>query len=325
MDFQTRRKKLRKFLEEKELDAFLITDPWDIFYYTGYRPGQGFLLVTEDGHKLFLSTLENEAEELKGTEVEFFENPEEITKKVPKGKIGFDERSLKVEAFDKLESLKKVKWKKSGNLIRKPRLIKEPEETQRIKKAVKIIGKIFSELEIQGKTEIELSREIDKDILDRKLEKSFPPIVASGPNSYYIHHRPGKRKIQKKDLVIIDLGVRYKNYCSDITRTYCQKPNKREQKLMQKVEEIQEKLIQKIKPGAGFKEIQNFYKELLKKGGYKLYHSFGHSIGLEPHEGLEKIEKNMVLSVEPGIYVKGLGGCRKEDLVLVKEKTEVLQ
>jgi Xaa-Pro aminopeptidase len=299
-------------------DGFLITDPSDIFYYTGYKPlDNGFLLVLRKKKPvLFLSPLENEAECVKTCDVLFFKRLKEIVKYTENKKIGFDEHNLSQYLYSKLKT--KVKLRPASDIIKKPMLIKDKEEIEKIKKAVNITKNVLSGIDFLGKSEYEVSREIKTGFLKHDALEAFPTIVATGKNSYYIHHRPNKKIITKKDLVIVDLGAKFREYCADITRTFCFLPDIKRRKIIEDVEEIQSEIIDSIEVGMKFKELQKLYEMLMKKKGYETKHAIGHSLGLSVHEKIDVIENNMVIAIEPGIYIKNIGGCRKEDVFLVK-------
>jgi Xaa-Pro aminopeptidase len=321
-DFVKRVGKLKALMKEKGLETALITDKNDIFYYTGFRPSDTGAFLVERQPRLFVSRLDGEAELKSPFRVVFFKKLDEIRKHLEGKVIGFDENHLSADAFLKFK--RKVKLKKASDMLKRPRLVKEPEELENIKKALKITGEVFRSLDISGRTESDVRREIGRELLERNSEPAFDPIVASGENSYFIHHRVSGRRIRKDDFVILDIGARFRGYCSDITRTVCYRPDRRKGKLMEDVKEIQNRIIDKIEVGMGFREIQKYYKKLMG-GKFRVMHAFGHSTGLSVHEGFLRVEPNMVITVEPGVYIKGLGGCRFEDMVLVKkQRVEVL-
>jgi Xaa-Pro aminopeptidase len=158
------------------------------------------------------------------------------------------------------------------------------------------------------------------------LSPSFEPIVSSGRNTWKVHYTPGSSRIGRGP-VIVDMGVVYRNYCSDLTRTFMIDPIPIQEKMLALSRDIQSDLISMCVPGTAFSDIQNAYEKALKSNGFKVLQSFGHGIGLSVHErpGRDDVlEKNMVLAVEPGIYKKGIGGVRIEDMVLVGKKPRVL-
>ena len=151
---------------------------------------------------------------------------------------------------------------------------------------------------------------------------SFDTIVASGKHSAFVHHKPDRNVIKQGDLAIIDIGAVFNGYCSDMTRTLCSKPGPKERRIMENISGIQAELIDGVSEGVKYDEMEKKYESLLRKKGYRLMHSFGHGIGIGVHERPAKgdvLKAGMVITVEPGAYIKGFGGCRMEDMVLVRK------
>lgn len=203
---------------------------------------------------------------------------------------------------------------------RKPPItrVKAPEEIRNIEKAVDMAGKVFRELDNPfGRSEQDVAREIRQRIRKLGARPAFKPIVASG--STVIHHKPGKKIIRENKPLIVDLGVRYRGYCSDITRMYVP-GDKKARKIYGYVLKIQKEVIKRIRPCAEFRDLQEVYKKLMKKKGYRVRHSIGHGVGMHVHERVKgELKAGMVLTVEPGIYKKGVGGFRIEDVILVRK------
>ncbi|MBI2110025.1 M24 family metallopeptidase [Candidatus Woesearchaeota archaeon] len=218
----------------------------------------------------------------------------------------------------------KAKFVDISKKILELRRIKSPEEIKIIKKSCKLadsvmryaISKASSKL-----TEIQLRELIDNKIKEFGVEPSFPAIVAS--NNDNPHYRPENKKLN--GFVVIDLGVRYKNYCSDITRTiYVGKPTKNELYFYDKVLKLQESLCKSNETGCKKLDM----KARLVLGEY-FTHSLGHGIGVEVHElpnlgprSKDKLKNGMVYTIEPGYYNKF--GIRIEDDVLFFDKPVVL-
>lgn len=236
-----------------------------------------------------------------------------------------------------IQLIKKI-FKIAGytNTIEKERLIKEKHEIELIKKACRLAKNILNSIKITpGKTEKEIAQEIKLNLLKQCLEPAFDVIVASGKNSAYPHHITSNKVIRPDDIVIVDMGCKYKMYCSDITRTFTFKntPDRLKQ-IHLIVKKVQKEVINSIRPGRKACEIHELTVKLFKKYGYQKYflHSTGHSIGLEVHENFRLnetnnaiLKQNMVLTIEPGIYIENLGGARIEDVILVtKNGCEVL-
>lgn len=226
-------------------------------------------------------------------------------------------------------------------LARKRRMLpltrpKTPRELRDMKRAIRITGRVLSELESPfGRTEKDVAKEIRGRIYSQGARLSFRPIVATGRNTRHVHHKPGKRTIMRENPLLIDLGARYRGQCSDITRMYIpsnppfRKPGKRRKhlldnrrirKIYQDTLNIQKTIIRGIKPGIEFRELNELYRKMIQRRGYRMKHSIGHGLGPSIHERIGELKPGMVLTIEPGIYIDNFGGCRIEDMVLVKKR-----
>ncbi len=205
-----------------------------------------------------------------------------------------------------------------------------------IRKACSITDEIFSliikNLENSNlKTEKQIDKFIRSQIRKRKLKIAFPPIIASGKRSAKIHPKPTKYKI-KRGFIVLDFGVRYMGYCSDMTRTiYKGKPSKKENDIYNNLLSIQKSAVKKAKPGIECFEIDYFVRKRLKKQREYFLHSLGHGVGKKIHQPpnlspktSEILKKGDIVTVEPGIYIKNNYGLRIEDTVLVKDNPEPL-
>lgn len=156
---------------------------------------------------------------------------------------------------------------------------------------------------------------------------SFDTIVASGPNSSMPHATPTDRKIEEKDIIQFDFGCKVNGYCSDFSRVlFVGNPTDEETKVYNFVFKIYDFIIKKLSEGINVKEMLKECEQYYKDEGYDLLHSFGHSLGLDIHEEPilsskheTKFKKNMVTTVEPGVYIPGKFGIRIEDTVLINK------
>lgn len=196
-------------------------------------------------------------------------------------------------------------------------------ELRKTGKAIQIVAKVLRVVNPWDRTEKDVASEIRRRIYKQGATLSFKPIVSTGRNTRFVHHRPGNRIIRKENPLMIDLGAKYKGQCSDITRMHMPK-NKRFEKLYRNTLYIQRRVIKSLKPGLSFKEANEYYKKLMKAKGYKPKHSIGHGLGRVVHESAKVLKPGMVITIEPGVYLKNYG-CRIEDMVLIKTKgVEVL-
>ncbi|WP_297421638.1 M24 family metallopeptidase [Thermococcus sp.] len=217
-----------------------------------------------------------------------------------------------------------------SSVIRELRMRKDEHEIELMKHAAKVVDRVFEELlgwELLGMRESELALKMELRIRELSDGISFEPIVASGENAANPHHAPGKRRLRKGDLVILDYGAKWRGYCSDMTRTIALgKPNERLVEIYKVVKEAQEEAYKTVRVGTKAKEIDGAARETIAKAGYGEYftHRTGHGLGLDVHEepfigpdGEVTLENGMTFTIEPGIYVPGLGGVRIEDDIAV--------
>lgn len=212
-------------------------------------------------------------------------------------------------------------------------IIKYNKEIRLIKRAALITKDIFETISRDlkpGAREKDIAKKIEYIIKKKKLKRSFKTIVASGPNAAKPHAKLTNRIIRDNDIVVVDFGVVYKGYHSDLTRTFIiGRINRKLKKIYNVVKEAQIKAINKVKEGARISDLVKSVHDYIRSKKLKRYilHSLGHGVGLKIHEAPKLSEKNkkvlrsgMVCTIEPGLYIKGIGGVRIEDMVLVKKQ-----
>ncbi|MBI4140196.1 aminopeptidase P family protein [Candidatus Woesearchaeota archaeon] len=214
-----------------------------------------------------------------------------------------------------------------SNIVYDLRSVKNVEEIKNIEKSIEVTEGLFVEvLENMPflKTEKGIADFLLKRTIDLGCEPAFPPIVASGKNASFPHHEP--ESVLLKGFLVIDYGVKKNGYCADITRTfYVGNPTTKEKKLYALVLKSQEFAIQKCVSGNTFEEVDTTARGMLGKHSKEFIHSIGHSLGIEVHDDIPKrkkrakmlLKENMIVTVEPGVYVKGNFGIRIEDDVVV--------
>lgn len=256
--------------------------------------------------------------------------------------LGIEESDITVSRYKNYKKISSgVKFVNIAGETEKIREIKSKEEIQLIKKSQQINEKVFLEIkkiiqEYQRSnsnkkiTEVELAWKIKELGYQYGAEDvSFDPIVAFDKNSALPHHEPGQNILRKNSLVLIDMGMKYKGYCSDMTRTLLPpKPTQKQQEIYDLVLKAQLNGLKNIKAGISGAKADTLTRDIIEKAGYgETYgHSGGHGIGLDIHESpalsagyKEKIRENTIITVEPGIYLTGEFGVRIEDMVLVKK------
>jgi Xaa-Pro aminopeptidase len=332
---------IRKEMENLKIDAYFVYYLPNISYLTGFRGSSAYLIITKN-KSYFITDGRYKEEAEKEVEREFkILIHKGLIETIKKEKfmryikrIGFEKEVLPYGFYKNFEKETGKKLVPCDDIIKKIRKYKSEEEIERIKEAQKINEKIFNEiLEIiePGKTtESLLAAEIEYRIRKNGGEPAFSPIVATGENSALPHAKPRKRIIKNNKPLKIDMGVKYKGWCSDMTRTIWigNKVSKEFEKIYQIVLDANNKAIDFLKPGVSGKDVDKVARDYIEEKGYGKYfpHGLGHGIGVEVHEApalsfLSKdiIEEGMVFTIEPGIYLPGDFGVRIEDMVYIKD------
>jgi len=313
--------KIDRLKKSMNTDKLLITSKNDIYYYTGLMT-EGFLIIRKkDKPLLLVSSLFNEISS-KNIEISFLEDGKDLTKRLQRSTVGFDETNLKAGIYLRLKK-SGIKLKPSANIIKNQRQVKSDREIETIQKSIETTQKVFKRLDFWGKTELQVRDKILELFLRYGVGKAYDPIVASGKNTQYIHYTPKKSKISS--VVLVDMGARYNYYNTDMTRMFFTRIPRSHRKIIEDAMEIQKTLIDSMHAGQETEDIQKLYEDMMQRKRYKVRHRFGHSIGLGVHESVDELKTNMILAVEPGIYVKNIGGARIEDMILIKkDKAKVL-
>lgn len=256
----------------------------------------------------------------------------EILKKELKGKIiGLNMDLMPINSLKKLKKIiKKKKFIDVSEQLQELRATKTKEELKKISQACKITEKTFSQMKKlfkPGMTELELAAELE--FTAKKFgaeELAFPLIVASGKNSAVPHHNTSNKKIMKNELILIDFGVKFKGYCSDLTRMFFSgKTPKKLAELYSQVNSAKSLAEKELGQGKDYADAFNAADKFIQKNlDQKLLHDIGHGIGLEVHDFPKKnfgektlLKENMVVTIEPGYYNKKSGGIRIEDNYLI--------
>jgi len=348
--FAARMVNFRKLLANEGLDAFLIAVPENRFYLSGYQAedmnlieSSGYLLVSQDKQFLFTDSRYQEQAKQESPDFELVVYKEGLRQVLPDlfqslavERLGVEghyvTHSLYLLVAEALEkAVPKGTVAAVEGMVEQLRVVKEPEEIERIRASLSLTESALSALwEIlePGLTERELAWKIEVFIREGGGEGvSFPPIVASGPNGALPHAVPTERKILPKDAVVVDIGSKLNRYCSDMTRTWTGAvPEKKLQEIYRIVRDAQLAAQHAIKAGVDAVAVDAAARDVIGQAGYGEYfgHGLGHGVGLAVHEqprlrkqGGAVLEENMVITVEPGIYLPGFGGVRLENMVRV--------
>lgn len=331
---------LRRALEADELDAVLITSPINRSYITGFTGTAGVAIISEKD-ALFVTDFrytKQATEQAKDFQVVEHKQLIELEigdqlKNLHIKRLGFEKDHVTFSQYEKYKSIFEADLIPVSGLVEELRLMKTNEELAIMKQAAKIADDAFEHIQgfiKPGVKEIDVSNELE--FFMRKqgaTSSSFDIIVASGYRSALPHGVASDKTIQSGELVTLDYGALYQGYCSDITRTVAVGEISEELRTIYDIVlEAQLRGVKGIKPGMTGKEADAITRDYIKEKGYGEYfgHSTGHGLGLEVHEapGLsfrsnKKLEPGMVVTVEPGIYVPSVGGCRIEDDLVITE------
>ena len=248
-------------------------------------------------------------------------------------RVGFDANLLTVAQLNALRKAIGSKWRgrEASGLVERLRMKKDAQELSVMRKAAVLAGEVVEsvlKLIRPGVRENEIAAEIEYQMKQRGASgASFETIVASGPRGALPHARPTSKRLRKNELVVLDLGVILGHYCSDMTRTvHLGRAARRIRDWYRSVQTAQEAAVAAVRAGVTCGEVDAAAREVLKKNGLDQYfvHSTGHGLGLEVHEEPRvargqavRLEAGNVITIEPGIYLEGVGGIRIEDDVLV--------
>lgn len=334
---------LRQILKRKKLNAIFISNRANVSYLSGFKGDGSFLLIDKDKRPLFITDfryLEQAKNEVKGFEILCFKQP--VIKKIPQvirryglKKIGFESAHLSYKDTSMLNAKTKYKLIPTDGLIAKLRIKKTEAEIKIIRKSARIAAKALKKTINYiraGMSELEIAGHLEWCIRKMGAERgAFPTMVTSGANSSMPHAISSGKRIRRQEPIMIDCGCVFGGYNSDLTRTiFLGRINAQFKCMYNTIKEAQRKAISIIRPGVKISTVDKIARDHIRKKGYGKYfgHATGHGIGLEVHEAPTISDKNtkvlktgMVFTIEPGIYIPGLGGVRIEDMVLVTNKS----
>lgn len=324
-------------LEPLELDFLLVSTPENVRYLSGFTsPEDGEVVLSREG-ALLLTDGRYTVEAARVAKIPYKIVPqrgrEQIYRELLKGKVGFEAEHLTVARLEALKQAVPVEWYPTTKVIENLRLYKSPEEVALIQQAAAIADSALAEILPNihpGLTELELALDLEAAMRKGGAEAiAFTTIVASGERSAMPHGAASSKPVVAGELITVDFGARYSGYHSDMTRTFALGELAKElEAIFYAVLEAEETALAAVRPGIGMAELDQVARAILEKHGYAQYftHSLGHGVGLAIHEapalwsGAEgNLEAGMVITIEPGVYIPGLGGCRIEDLVYVDE------
>ena len=328
-------KRFQAFLKKEKVDGCVVDNPVDLFYLTGLKLSLGRLVVTQKEATLFVDgryfqmCLGNSLIRVEKNSLQVLKD---CLKKIKT--LAFDSVYTSVDQYDELHKLFGKKLKKIQSPLKMVRAVKDAGELKSLKKSAALLWKGFLHIKKmlkEGVTESALSKEFEIYCLKHgALSLGFEPIIAFGENSAMPHHRAGPRRLKKGDHVLIDIGVVVESYHSDMTRVFYFGKKEAQIMAMEKVvKKAHKAALSLCRPGVSVKELDLAAREEMQKAGMEdlFTHSLGHGVGLEIHEfpRIRKdqetiLEAGMVITIEPGLYLPGIGGIRHEDTIIITPK-----
>ncbi|MHC4205209.1 MAG: M24 family metallopeptidase [Planctomycetota bacterium] len=329
---------IRRRMDKKKIRFLIVTSPANVTYITGFLGDDSWAAIAKG--RVYLLTdnryTEQAQKECPSCKIIDRAGPmadavASLVKKLKSFRTVAVEDSVSMADFEQLKKTVKARFRTVSGIIENIRSIKDQSELTTIKSAAAISTKALAQTLPYikpGVSESELAGMLDFQIRKLGARNSFETIVAFGPNGSRPHHQPGKRKLKKKDAVLIDFGARYKGYCSDITRCFViggMTPFYK--KVYDVVEQAQAAAIKTIKAGVKLTQVDAAARKVIDKSNLPVYaHGTGHGFGLQIHEdpflkpdGKGKLKAGQVITIEPGIYMSGKLGIRIEDDILVTE------
>jgi Xaa-Pro dipeptidase len=339
-----RLQRCKQEMEKQSIDQLIVSTAVNLFYFTGtwVEPGERLMTLIVSQHsdpKLLIHQMfQHEVRNIQGVEILFWkdhQDPMELLASIlnENAKIGIDKYWPSYFLIALMKKKAAVEWISASPVIDELRQIKTAEELDLLRQSAAIADRVMNRLISADHfplTEAGIAQKMQQFFKEEGVSRfSFSPIIGFGENSAVPHHATSDRLSYGEHTVLIDMGGRHLEYCSDMTRTfYLGKPNKRFKEIYGIVLEAQQAAIAAVKPGARACDIDRAAREVIEQAGYGEYftHRTGHGLGIEIHEepyingsNTQVLRKGMVFSIEPGIYLPGEFGVRIEDIVVVSD------
>jgi Xaa-Pro aminopeptidase len=334
-----RRHALAAVLVERELDAALVTHLPNVRYLTGFTGSSAALLLSADGGPVLATDgrYRMQAGEEAG-DVELLCTRElaagllERAVRDGRRRLGVELHVLTVDTYRRLSAAAPVELLALGPAVERLREVKDDGEIELLRAACAIGDRAFADLlpRLQvGLTEREVAAALEERMRAHGAEAfAFETIVASGPNGAKPHHRAGERTLQKGDLVTVDFGARFEGYHSDMTRTVAiGAVADWQREIRDLVAEAQLRGRRALRPGADAREVDELARAVIRAAGPDEHypHGLGHGVGLQVHEAptigystAARLQTQVPVTIEPGVYLPGRGGVRIEDVCVVR-------
>lgn len=342
----SRIEKIRKFTQELNIDALFITNQQNVSYLTGFTglatdEREGFLLITKNNAYFFVFPTYFGLFEKGGNgfttlclthDKRLTDQLSVIVKKEKIRSIGIEEENITLSEFGSLKNKVKTRWQRTKGAVEEARVIKDETELGYIKKAAKITDYAFDFIKgkiKKGVTEKSLSLDLEFFLKKNADDVAFSPIVAFNENSAIPHYlSTHNQQLTTHNLILLDFGAKINGYCADMTRVvFFGTPSEKQVKVYNTVLSAQKLALDNLKTGKKTSEIDKIARDYIISKGFPEYpHGLGHGVGLSIHENprlkkdnTTRLKENMVVTIEPSIYLPGYCGIRIEDLVVLKE------
>lgn len=346
-DHHGRVQTLREKMEVQNIDLTVLYGRGNVRYFTGWRQNTtsfSILFITQDNLIYFVPKLDKKAVDMECwiTTSKTYVIPEDPAKKFKDliddesetiQKIGIESETIFNSRLKNIEKNFDCELSDVQPLMNSMRIKKTKEEQNNIREGASALSEVMTEIvdmAQEGMKEKKLTAEAKKlfDTVGGETY-SFEPFAMSGENSWLPHRTSTEKRIRKGELILIDMGLIWNGYATDMTRTFVLgEPDEQKKDFFEAAYEAQKEAKKMVKPGVKAETVHERANEIFEEYGYSEYfpHLTGHGLGLETHEDpiLDKgqdveLRSGMVLTVEPGIYKEGVGGARVEDMLLVNE------
>jgi len=345
VDFTTeidqRRRDIATRLPELKANALLVSSPANIRYLSGYTGSNGLILLLPSETHFFtdpryeISARRNIAGHVHVVKVPLIASVIQVIKRKRLKKIAFESAWTQFEAYQRVKEALPLgaSLVPAGRIIEERRMLKSPAEIDIIRRSVILNSEAYARVLKRirpGVRELDVAAEIEFQMKMLGAEKpSFETIIAAGPRSALPHSHPTSQQIGAHELLLIDMGASLEGYASDMTRVvHLDQPPKRIREMYRAVLEAQLAGVAAVREGVTAGKVDSVTRNVLKKHHMDkaFVHSTGHGLGLEIHEpprlgkkDKTRLQAGMAITIEPGVYVEGLGGIRIEDTVLVTQ------
>ncbi|MCJ7450341.1 MAG: Xaa-Pro peptidase family protein [Candidatus Nanohaloarchaeota archaeon QJJ-9] len=319
--------KVQDEMRREDIPTLVVSKQSNIEYLTGITELSGVVVLHQDSFDILASKFSRySTRELSNIEVYTGgDEKEELLKEAGLGQDGFADAPGRFENFDL----------NGSEVLEEARKYKEGYEVKRIRRGCEILSKSFRNLLSNfspGMSEWEAVNQVDKTFREEGVYHAFNPLVHS--NVKEPHRHPSHEEIEKGDLFLVDQGCRVDNYCSDMTRMVPNHVEGERKDLIDTVSRIQKKLIAYVEPGIEASELAEYARSMVEEQGFSVekhfLHGVGHGVGIDIHEypsieaeSDDLLEEGMVFTIEPGLYVPGVGGVRIEDSLVMKKEEAV--